>query len=148
MIMARRVFGTRKAMITWMTRKPVIVAIAKKCTYRVVRREIVVREPAGERRPEISNHLAWPYRKKHPSKTASSNAEHDIDEAVDGKEPHGGEMPKERAGEPATERDRGRKHEPEQRRGVVDLPAGADHHQNGEHIDPVGDANPERMNRR
>ena len=36
----------------------------------------------------------------------------------------------------------------EQRRGVVDLPARADHHQHGERVDPVRDAHPARMNHR
>src|SRR5262249_51340699 len=50
-----------------------------------------------------------------------------------------------RAAEPAAERDRPRKAEVEQRRGVVDLPAGHDHDHHRHRVGPVTDAYPDRM---
>ena len=38
--------------------------------------------------------------------------------------------------------------EAEQRRGIVDLPARADHHQHGQRVDPVRHAHPDRMDER
>ena len=88
-----------------------------------------------------------PDRKQLAAEAAGRDAERHIDKAVDHQHPHRREMPKQRAGEPAAERDRARKGEGEQRRGVVDLPARADHHQHGDGVDPMRDAHPERMNR-
>jgi hypothetical protein len=54
-------------------------------------------------------------------------------------------MPEQTAGQPAAERDAVRECEGKQRRGVVNLPARADHDQDGQRIDPMGYAHVERM---
>jgi hypothetical protein len=55
-------------------------------------------------------------------------------------------MPEQAAGQPAAQREAAGKGEREQRRGIVNLPAGADQDQNRQRIDPMGDAYVERMN--
>src|SRR6185503_9155880 len=60
-------------------------------------------------------------------------------------QPHGGKMPEQSAGQPAAQRDAGGKGEPEQRRGIVDLPPRADHDCKRQRIDPMGYPHVERM---
>src|ERR1041385_5672802 len=55
-------------------------------------------------------------------------------------------MPEDAAGEPAAQGDTRRECKRKERRGIVDLPSRADHDQDRERIDPVGDAHIERMN--
>ena len=114
--------------------------------HRIVDREIVVRELAAKRQRGVGSDLARPHRQKLAPKTPGCKSERKIDEAVDGQHPHRREVPEQPAGKPAADGDALREFKPEQRRRVVDLPAGADHHQHGGGIDPMRDAQPERMN--
>src|SRR5438552_10540218 len=54
-------------------------------------------------------------------------------------------MPEQRAHEPAAERNAAREYEREQRRGIVDFPAGPDHDEDGERVDPMSDPHPDRV---
>src|SRR5262249_62240947 len=55
-------------------------------------------------------------------------------------------MPQQRAGQPVAKRDLPREDKGDQGRRVVYLPAGSDHHQCRQGIDPVTDAYPARVN--
>ena len=112
----------------------------------VVDREVVMRELAAQCRKEIVNDLARIDGDELAAEAAGGKAQHDIDDAVGHQEPHGREMPQQRPAEPITQRNLARKHKAEQRRGVVDLPARADHEQHRERIDPVRYAHPARVN--
>ena len=115
----------------------------------VVVREIVMRELEGERGLGVAEHLGRSDRQQLAAEAAGGEAERHIDDAVDHQHPHGGEMPEQRAAQPLAERDvLGKFEAAEQRRGVVDLPAGADHHQDRQRIDPVAHAHPARVDGR
>src|SRR5262245_5513778 len=107
-----------------------------------------MRELERQRGLEICNHLARSYREKLPAETAGDDAERHIDDAVDHENPHGGKMPKQRAGEPVAKRDLSRKDKVKQWRSIVDLPARADHDQDRQRVDPVTDAHPAWVDRR
>src|SRR5208283_3692327 len=120
----------------------------EKLLHCVVDREIVMREAAAQRGHEVADNIARTDREKLAAEAAGQDAERDIDHAVDRQQPHRREMPEQRAAKPFAERDMMGKFEAEQRCGVVDLPARADHRQHGERVDPVGDAHPARVKRR
>ena len=67
-----------------------------------------MRELAGERRLRVGDHAARRDREQLAAEAAADEAERHVDEAVDHQQPHRGEMPEQRAAEPAAERDRAR----------------------------------------
>src|SRR5215813_7913751 len=83
----------------------------KELLHGVVNREIVMGEPAFERRVRIRDHLAGADRQELAAEAAGQEPEHEIDEAIDREHPHRREMPEQRAGEPAAERDAPRERE-------------------------------------
>src|SRR5919204_5656345 len=113
---------------------------------RVVDREVLVREPAAQRLTDIVQHGARRDRQQLAAEMAGENSVGEIDEPIQREEPHAGEVPLQRAGKPAAQRDLRREFEAEERRGVVDLPTAPDHDEHGEHVQPMGDAYGERMN--
>ena len=72
--------------------------------HRVVDRQIVVRELAAQSGEEVVHDFTRTDRKQLAAEAAGRDAEADIDSAVDHQEPHGGEMPQQRAGQPIAER--------------------------------------------
>ena len=54
---------------------------------------------------DIGDNLGRADRQELAPEAAGRDAQHQIDEAVDDEHPHGGEVPEQRAGEPAAERD-------------------------------------------
>ena len=97
---------------------------------------------------EIAHDLARPDWQQLAPEVAGDERQDHVDEPVGDQQPHGGEVPEQRAGQPAAERDAGGKCEAEQRRGIVDLPSRPNHDQDGHRVDPVRDAHVERMDER
>src|ERR1700680_5149329 len=112
----------------------------------IVSAEVVMRELEGQRRLHIRDHAVRGDRQQFLAEAAGGNTQREIDQALDHQEPHRREMPEQRAAEPATQRDRVRKAETEQRRSVVDLPSRHDHQDHRHRIDPVHNADPRRLN--
>ena len=65
--------------------------------------------------------------KRRASAMLSENIVKDVNNPVDGEQPHGKEMPHPRAGQPTAERDSIGKCKTEERRGIVDPQAARDH---------------------
>src|SRR6185503_7457103 len=79
------------------------------------------------------------------AEAAGDKTQHQIDQAVDHQQPHRGEMPEQRAAEPAAQRDARGETETEQRRGVIDLPSRHDHQHHREGVGPVHGPHPGRL---
>src|SRR5262245_45309491 len=83
---------------------------------------------------------------KFAAEASGDDAESDIDNAVDYQDPQRREMPQQRTRQPVAESDLPREDKVKQGRRVVYLPAGTDHHEYRQGIDPVTDAYPARVN--
>src|SRR5580704_9419115 len=81
----------------------------EKLLHRIINRKVVVRELAAQRGDKVTHHFARADRKQFASKATGPDADAYIENAVDHQEPHGGEMPQQRAREPFAERDLARK---------------------------------------
>ncbi len=109
-------------------------------------RRVAMRKLEGRCGPEVGHEVAGTNRKKPAAKSPGDDSERDVDNAIEDENPHGGEMPEQCPGKPVSKGYFARKaQEIEQWRGVVDLPARTDHHQNGERVDPMAHAQPNRM---
>ena len=111
----------------------------KQPLHRVVDAALVV-EAEGERRPQIARPGARPDRQQVAPEMPGQQPVREVKETGAGERPHRREMPQEAAAQPAAQRDGAREAEGEQRRGVVDLPAAADHRDHGRGGDPVREA--------
>src|SRR5262245_58156138 len=105
-----------------------------------------MRELERQRGFKVCENLSRTNWEKFAAEASSDEAESDIDNAVDDQDPHGRVMPQQRAGQPIAQRDLPREDKVKQGRRVVYLPAGPDHHEYRQGIDPVTDAYPARMN--
>src|SRR5215831_21002116 len=95
----------------------------------------------------VSDHIARTDWQELAAEAACGNAERNVDNAIDHDDPHCGEMPEQCPGKPAAKGNLLGELEVEQRRGVVNLPAGTNHDQDGQRVDPMANAHPARMNR-
>jgi hypothetical protein len=77
--------------------------------------------PACRAAPRNRGIVPSPHRKQLGTEAAGDEAPGHVEQPVHHQQPHGREVPKQRAREPAAERKRTRELEPEDRRGVVDL---------------------------
>src|SRR6476659_5340756 len=111
----------------------------------IVLAQIVVRELASQRSPGIRDYAVRRDRQQLLAEAAGGKPKREIDQAVDHQNPHRGEMPEQRAAEPAAKRDGTRKAEVEQRRGVIDLPSRHDHQDHGKGVDPMQQTHPGRL---
>ena len=88
----------------------------------VVETQILVGELAAQRLPDVAEYRAGRNRQELAAEVSGENPVCDLNDAVDGEEPHGGEVPLQGAGEPAAQRPFGGKLETEERRSVIDPP--------------------------
>ena len=105
----------------------------------------VVRQPEAQGQHGIAPDLARTQRQQPAPDVARRQAVTEIDRKIAGQQPHRREVPGERPAKPAAQRQPRREHEGEQRRGVVDVPAAADHHRHRRGIGPVRDPHDEWM---
>src|SRR4051794_25252244 len=95
---------------------------------------------------QVGNDRAWPNRQKLAPKPAAEKSVAEIEEAVEHQNPHRKEMPLQGVLGPDPDHHPLRKMQPaEQYFVVVDFPAAADQDDNGCRVDPMHDAQRQRM---
>ena len=90
-------------------------AEVKRLLHGVVGRKIVMAESPRDRCPQIADDFTWADRQQPAPEAASDEPQRHIDEAVADQQPHSGEVPEQRAGQPPAQRNAAGKCEVEQR---------------------------------
>jgi len=106
----------------------------------VVMIQVGMSQLAAQRGPEVMQHAFGRDREKAPLQAPAEQVAGQVDEAVDGQEPHRREVPLQGAAQPTAEGDAFGKTEIVKRGSVVDAPTTGDHDQHGECVEPVGQA--------
>src|SRR5262249_56741697 len=107
----------------------------------VVMREIVMAQTNPQRLAHRHEYLARRNRKQLLPKPAADEAVTEVGDAIEHENPHAEEMPLQPVLRPFADHDGiGKPQKAEQNVVVIDLPAAADHDENGDSIDPMHDA--------
>src|SRR4051794_10601750 len=112
----------------------------------VVVPNVIMLEPEMDRVAQVGNNRAWPDRQKFAAKPTGEKSVAEIKQAIEHQKPHGKEMPLQSVLGPDSDHHPFGKMQPaEQNFVVVDFPAAADQNDYRYRIDPMHDAQRERM---